>query len=57
MGAGTTAGLERLKALMNAGAESGTGIGHLPGMTAESPEPGRLIAHGTSTCMVFQPAQ
>jgi hypothetical protein len=55
MGAGRTAGLERLEALMNAGAESGTG--HLPGMTAESPEPGRLIAHGTSTCMVFQPAQ
>jgi uncharacterized protein (TIGR00369 family) len=39
----TTAGLVQLKALMNAGAESGTGIGHLLGMTAESLEPGRVV--------------
>jgi acyl-coenzyme A thioesterase PaaI-like protein len=43
MSVDTTAGLEQLKTLMNAGAESGTGIGHLLGRTVRSLEPGRVV--------------
>ncbi len=60
-----TAGLEQLKALFDEGA---VGIGALLGMTIHvggrvattegriTDDQDRLVAHGTSTCMVFRPA-
>lgn len=39
----TMSGLELLKAAFESGAESGTGIGHLLGMTAETLEEGKVV--------------